>query len=63
MGKSAAAANKLLINANLNIRIQGAHNYSSGVGAVVIAQYPAAGQSVSKGTVVTVEFRHMDGTD
>ena len=63
VGKSAAAANKLLINANLNIRIQGAHNYSSGVGAVVIAQYPAAGQSVSKGTVVTVEFRHMDGTD
>lgn len=63
MGKSAATANKLLINAGLNIKIQGAQNYASGKGAVVISQYPAAGQSVSRGTVVTVEFRHMDGTD
>ncbi len=63
MGKSAAAANKLLINAGLNVRIDGTQNYQSGAGAVVVSQSPAADTVVTPGTIVTVEFRYMDGTD
>jgi len=62
-GKLAVAANRLIINAGLNIKIEGAVNYDTGSGAVVIAQNPPAGEMVPKGTVVTVEFLHMDGTD
>ncbi|MBQ2826677.1 MAG: PASTA domain-containing protein [Clostridia bacterium] len=62
-GKLAVAANRLIINAGLNIKIEGALNVDSGSGAVVVNQSPAAGEVVPKGTVVTLEFRHMDGTD
>ncbi|MBR6709465.1 MAG: PASTA domain-containing protein [Clostridia bacterium] len=63
MGKSATAANKLLINAGLNIKIDGTQNYQTGGGAVVVAQSPEADTVVTPGTIVTVEFRYMDGTD
>lgn len=63
MGKSASAANKLLIDAGLNVRIDGTQNYQSGSGAVVVAQSPAADTAVAPGTIVTVEFRYLDGTD
>ncbi len=64
VGKTAEAANRLIINADLNIRINGAANYSSGVGATVISQSPAAGTMVPEGTVVTLEFMHLtDITD
>ena len=63
MGRSASAANKLLIDAGLNVRIEGTQNYQSGVGAVVVAQSPAADTVVTPGTIVTVEFRYLDGTD
>jgi len=33
------------------------------VGARVVSQYPAAGTLLPKGSVVTVQFRHTDGTD
>ncbi len=62
-GKSAATANRMLINAGLNIKIQGAQNYTNGEGAFVISQSPAAGEAVTRGSIVTVEFRHLDGTD
>lgn len=58
--KTAEAANMLLINAGLNVRITGAANGSS---ATVINQQPAAGERVEEGTVVEIELRHMDGTD
>lgn len=63
MNMSASAANKLIINSKLNIKIEGATNYNDSEGAVVVAQSPEAGTMVTKGTIVTVEFRHMDGTD
>lgn len=63
IGKLASNANKSLVNAGLNIRITGAENYNSGSGAVVVSQSPAAGASVQRGSIVTVEFRHMDTSD
>jgi stage V sporulation protein D (sporulation-specific penicillin-binding protein) len=64
IGLSAAAANRAVINSNLNIYIEG--SYREGVGgeeAVAVSQSPAAGESVQPGTVVTVSFKHLDGTD
>ena len=64
IGLSASAANKKIINSNLNIYIEG--SYREGVGgaaAVAVSQSPAAGEKVTPGTVVTVSFKHLDGTD
>jgi len=63
MGKSATIANHMIINSKLNINITGTTNYETGAGAVVVSQSPAAGEVVPKGTLVTVEFRYLDGTD
>ncbi len=63
LDKGAVAANELLANNRLNIRIEGTNNYLSGTGAVAIAQYPAAGTEVEIGTVVTVTFRNKDAED
>ena len=63
MGKTAVVANSVVINSGLNIRITGTTNYENGAGAVVVSQSPAAGEVVSRGTIVTVEFRYLDGTD
>lgn len=63
IGKSATVANLMIVNSKLNINITGTTNYENGVGAVVVSQSPAAGDVVPKGTVVTVEFRYVDGTD
>ena len=56
LGKSAAAANQLLINSGLNIRITGTKNHLTGVGATVISQSHAAGETVAPGTVITLIF-------
>jgi stage V sporulation protein D (sporulation-specific penicillin-binding protein) len=63
VGMSASAANKVLINAGLNISIKGSSNHGTGSGPEVIEQFPAAGTSVSKGDVVTVTFRYLDITE
>lgn len=64
MGKTATVANLMLVNSKLNVKITGSTNYEGNDGsAVVVSQSPAAGEKVSKGTVVTVEFRYLDGTD
>lgn len=60
VGKTAEAANRILINAGLNISISGASNGSS---AVVNSQSPPAGTVVSKGTLVTIEMRHNITSD
>lgn len=62
-GKSAAEANKLLIDAGLNLRIKGALNYKIGEGAVVIASSHAAGEPVAPGTVITLTFRHIEADE
>ncbi len=63
VGMTASAANRLLINAGFNINIKGATNYAASSGAVVVSQYPAAGEKRSKGDVITVTFRYLDVTD
>lgn len=63
IGKTAVAANSMLINAGLNIKIEGTKNYLSGTGATVVSQSPAAGTVVSRGEVVTVTFRYLDDED
>lgn len=60
VGKGAFAANQMLVNAKLNICIDGTDNYMSGAGAIVIEQSIPAGTKVSPGTVVTVTFRYLD---
>ena len=59
-GMTADAANKMLLNADLNVRITGATNGSS---ATVISQSPEAGTEVEVGTIVQFELRHLDMTD
>ncbi|MBQ8552459.1 MAG: PASTA domain-containing protein [Clostridia bacterium] len=63
MGQNATMCNRMIINSGLNIKIEGATNYDVGGGAVVISQSPEAGTQVKPGTIITVEFRYMDGTD
>lgn len=60
VGKGAYAANQILANAKLNVRIEGTDNYLSGSGAIVISQSIPAGTKVVPGTVVTVTFRYLD---
>lgn len=60
MGKTADAANMILLNSGLNVKITGATNGSS---ATVINQSHDAGIEVERGTVIEIELRHMDGTD
>lgn len=59
IGMTAAAANKALTNAGLNIAISDG-TMKSVEGAIAIKQSVAAGEKVTPGTVVTVEFRHYD---
>ena len=60
VGKTAEAANRLIVNAGLNAAVTGASN---GDTATVIAQSPAAGTAVPPATVVTVELRHLGLAD
>ncbi len=63
VGMTASAANKVLINAGLNISVKGSSNHGTGSGPEVIEQSPAAGTIVGKGDVITVTFRYLDVTD
>ncbi len=60
VGLSAAAANKALINAGLNIEIE-TGTLSSVEGATAIQQSIKEGEQVLPGTVVVVDFRHYSG--
>lgn len=60
VGKTAEAANRLLVNEGLNVSLVGATN---GDTATVISQSPAAGEMVPVATVVTIEVRHLGLTD
>lgn len=64
IGMTAAAANKTLTNSNLNLYPEGSYRKGvNGAVAVAVSQSPAAGEKVMPGTVVTVNFKHLDGTD
>ena len=59
---SAAAANQVLINAGLNVRINGTKNYT-GSGVRVTAQSLPEGALVPKGTVVEITVLYLGGDD
>ncbi len=58
LGYSGAQANQTIVNAGLNIKIQGVDIELPG--AVAVRQNPAAGENVEPGTIVTVDFLDMD---
>ncbi len=60
VGKTAEAANRILVNAGLNVTLSGATN---GDTATVISQVPAAGEVVPSAAVVTIEVRHLGLAD
>lgn len=55
VGKTAEAANRIAVNAGLNVSISGATNGST---ATVASQSPLAGEIVPKGTIVTIDMIH-----
>ena len=60
VGRTAAAANQILINAGLNIKIEGSKYYYDGGAATVVSQSHEAGIAVPKGTVITVNFGYYE---
>ena len=60
IGKTADAANRMIINAGLNISISGASNGNT---ATVASQTPEPGTLVPKGTLVTIEMMHEITSD
>ncbi len=60
VGKTAEAANRILVNMGFNISIDGATGSS---GATVISQSPEAGTAVPSGSSVTINVRHLDVAD
>ncbi|MBO6053242.1 MAG: PASTA domain-containing protein, partial [Clostridia bacterium] len=60
IGMTTYDANAVAVRAGLNVIYSGSTN---GGTATVISQSPAADTVVTRGTVVVIELRHMDGTD
>jgi len=60
IGLSATAANRTLINGGLNIEFASG-SITSAEGATIVKQSIAAGEKVLPGTVITVDFRHLEG--
>ncbi len=60
VGKSAEAANRMLINAGLNVSVKGASNSSE---STVAVQSIAAGTMTPAGTVVEISLRDLSVTD
>ncbi|MBO5898133.1 MAG: PASTA domain-containing protein [Clostridia bacterium] len=52
-----------MINAGLNIRITGTKQHLTGSTAQVVRQSPAAGETVSEGTVITLTFTTAGETE
>ena len=62
VGQRPTTAMKSLINYNLNIKMEGA--YRDGVdGTIATRQTPEKGTEVAPGTIVSVEFHHLDNSD
>ena len=59
IGKTVVEANKSIVDAGFNIKIEGAQDLG-GQSAVVYSQFPVAGESLAKGEVVTITLRYMD---
>ena len=61
-GYTPSYANRVLVNSLLNIRMEGAYREDV-EGCVAVKQSPEPGASVKPGTVIEVEFRHLDSSD
>lgn len=59
-GKTGEAANRILVNAGLNVRLMGAKDSQS---ATVISQSIAPDTMVARGTVIEINIVHTDITD
>ncbi len=62
-GKTAVAASGLLASSQLNIKITGTYNYTSGTAATAYAQSIEPGTVVEIGTTITVYFRDESVAD
>jgi len=62
VGYSPSAANQTLINYSLNIKMEGAYREDT-AGTIATGQSPKAGELVAPGTMVSVDFHHMDNSD
>ena len=62
-GLPAVAVNARLAGLGLNIKIEGTPAYLSGTSAVAYSQSVPKGTKVPIGTVITVNFRSMDGDE
>lgn len=62
VGLSPTAANRALINAGFNIRIEGTKNHTGG-GVVAVSQSVPAGELLPRGTVIEVKFLYLEDTD
>ena len=63
IGKTAEEANQIILNSGLNIKINGATNYTYGESAVVVEQYPAPETSIKKGTIAEIKILFLDEDD
>ncbi len=62
VGMSPSGANTTLVNYSLNIKMEGAYRDDT-TGTVATGQSPRAGEQVAPGTMVSVDFHHMDNSD
>ncbi len=62
VGDSVSLAVAKLLAAGFNVNIQGSVNYDAGTGAVIVSQ-SGIGETLKKGTVITIECRHLDVDD
>ena len=62
VGYSPANASKVLINAGLNIKMEGAYR-DDVEGCVATRQSPEAGTEIAPGSMISVEFHHLDNSD
>jgi len=62
VGHTPSNASTILVNSSLNIKMEGA--YRDGVeGTLATRQEPEAGTEVAPGTMISVEFHHLDNSD
>ena len=59
VGMSVSEANRAITNAGLNVRIRGGAARQPGR-VQVMTQFPAPGAAIEAGSIVTIEFRHLD---
>ena len=59
IGATALQADRIILGAGFNIKLEGAGAYEGSGGAAVVRQYPAAGAVAARGSVVRVELQYV----